>query len=172
MQALMVIDVQLGLFEGPKPHDGEAVVRRIADLLRRARSAEVPVLFVQHDGGPGDETDKNGPGFAFRAEVAPMPGESVTIKTRCNAFQETDLDLKLRANGINNIVVCGMQTEYCVDTTVRAAFERGYGITVVSDAHTTLDGNVLPAEKIIAQAHHIWDGRFAKLKKAAEIRFG
>jgi nicotinamidase-related amidase len=149
MQALMVIDVQLGMFKGPQPRDGEAVVARIADLLRRARKAGAPVFFVQ-----------------------PVAGESVTVKTYCNAFQETDLDLKLRANGINNIVICGMQTEYCIDTTVRAAFERGYGLTVVSDAHTTFDGKVLPADKIIAQAHHIWDGRFAKLKKAAEIKFG
>lgn len=171
MQALMVIDVQMGLFEGQQPRDGEAVVARIADLLQRARKAEVPVLFVQHDGGPGDELDKNGPGYAFRPELTPLASESVTVKTHCNAFQETDLDLKLRANGINHIVICGMQTEYCIDTTVRAAAERGYGITVVSDAHTTMDGKVLPAEKIIAQAHHIWDGRFASLKKAAEIKF-
>jgi nicotinamidase-related amidase len=168
----MVIDVQQGLFAAEEPYDGEAVVGRIAELIARARAAAVPVFFVQHDGGPGDEVDKNGPGFAFRRELAPRAGDSVTVKTRSNGFQGTDLDAKLRAAGIDDLVVCGMQTEYCVDTTIRAAFERGYRITVACDAHTTFDSKLLPAETIIAHTQHIWNGRFATLVPAAEIAFG
>jgi nicotinamidase-related amidase len=171
MRALMVIDVQQGLFETEQPHDSEAVVGRIAGLIARARAAKAPLFFVQHDGGPGDELDRNGPGFAFRSEVAPQPGDSVIVKRRCNAFQDTDLDDRLKALGIDEIVVCGMQTEFCVDTTVRAAFERGYHMLVACDAHTTFDSSLLPADMIIAHTHHIWNGRFAKLKKADEIRF-
>ncbi len=171
MLGLLVIDMQKGLFDLGMPHDGDAVVSRIAGLIRRAREADVPVLFVQHDGGPGDEVDSNGPGFPILDALAPLPGESVTVKHYSSAFKDTDLDLKLRALGINKLVVCGMQTEYCVDTTVRSAFERGYSLTIASDAHTTFDGKILPAEKLIAQAHHMWDRRFATLKTAAEITF-
>lgn len=171
MRALMVIDVQQGMFETEQPFRGEEVVARIAALIARARAAKTPIIFVQHDGGPGDELDRNGAGFDFRAEVAPQPGDNVVVKHRCNAFQDTDLDDRLRSLGIDEIVVCGMQTEFCVDTTVRAAFERGYHLEVVCDAHTTFDSAILPAETIIAHTQHVWNGRFAKLKKAEEIRF-
>jgi nicotinamidase-related amidase len=171
MLALVVIDVQQGLFASEQPHDGEAVVQRIAGLIARARAAGAPVLFVQHDGGAGDELDRNGEGFAFRRELAPHAGDSVTVKRHCNSFQDTDLDDKLKSAGITDLVICGMQTEYCVDTTVRAAADRGYRLTVACDAHTTFDSGILPAATIIAHTQHIWSGRFAKLKLAGDIRF-
>jgi nicotinamidase-related amidase len=171
MRALMVIDVQQGMFGTEQPYDGEAVVQRIVGLIARARAAKAPVFYVQHDGGPGDELDRNGPGFAFRAELAPQPGDSVTVKHYCNAFKETDLDDRLKAMRIDDIVVCGMQTEFCVDTTVRAAHERGYHLVVVCDAHTTFDSAILPATTIIAHTQHIWNGRFAKLKLSEDVRF-
>ena len=68
MKALLVIDVQQAMFATAAPGDGEAVVGRIRDLIARARAADVPVFYVQHDGGPGNEFDRNGPGFAFRRE--------------------------------------------------------------------------------------------------------
>ncbi len=171
MLALMVIDVQQGMFGSEQPHDGEAVVQRISGLIARARAARVPIFYVQHDGGSGDELDRNGPGFAFRSELTPQPGDSITIKHQCSAFKDTNLDDKLRAAGINELVICGMQTEYCIDTTVRAAADRGYRVTVVCDAHTTFDSAILPAPTIIAHTHHIWNGRFARLRLADDIRF-
>ena len=171
MLALLVIDVQQGLFASEQPHDGEAVVQRIAALVARARAAGAPIFFVQHDGGAGDELDRNGEGFAFRRELTPQAGDSVTIKRQCNAFQNTDLDDKLKSAGIAELVIAGMQTEYCIDTTVRAATDRGYRVTVACDAHTTFDSAMLPAATIIAHTQHIWNGRFAKLKLAGDIRF-
>jgi nicotinamidase-related amidase len=171
MLALMVIDVQQGLFDSEQPREGEAVVQRIAGLIARARAAKVPIFYVQHDGGSGDELDRNGPGFAFRSEVTPRPGDSITVKHHSSAFRDTNLDDKLKAAGIKELVICGMQTEYCVDTTVRAATERGYRVTVACDAHTTFDSAILPAETIIAHTHHIWNGRFARLHLADDIRF-
>lgn len=171
MLALMVIDVQQGMFGSEQPHDGEAVVQRIAGLIARARAARVPIFFVQHDGGTGDELDRNGQGFAFRSELTPQPGDSVTVKRYCSSFRDTDLDDILKGSRIDELVICGMQTDYCVDTTVRAAADRGYRVTVVCDAHTTFDSAILPAQTIIAHTHHIWNGRFAKLKLASDVRF-
>jgi nicotinamidase-related amidase len=104
--------------------------------------------------------------------VAPQPGEPVTIKRRNSGFYDTDLDAKLKAADIDALVICGMQTEYCVDATVRSAFERGYRVTVAADAHTTFDSDILPAATIIAHTEHIWNGRYARLKQASEIVFG
>ena len=172
MLALLVIDVQQGMFGAVQPFHGEEVVARIAGLIARARAAKVPVVFVQHDGGSGDELDKNGPGFPFHPAVAPLASEPVTIKRRSSGFYQTDLDDKLKAIAIDTLVICGLQTEYCVDATVRSAFERGYRVTVAADAHTTFDSELLPAATIIAHTEHIWNGRYARLKTAAEIVFG
>ncbi len=174
MDALLVIDVQQGMFASPQalPHDGEAVIARIAGLIEAARARNVPVFFVQHDGGPGDELSKDGTGFAIRAEIAPCDGDAVTVKRKCNSFQQTDLDAKLKSAGIDHLVICGLQTEYCVDTAIRAAAERGYRVSVAADAHTTFDSDILPAVAIIAHHNAIWQGSFAAVLKTAEIRFG
>ncbi|GAA0550825.1 nicotinamidase-related amidase [Rhizomicrobium palustre] len=175
MQALLIIDVQNAMFSGENgagPLNGWAVVARIKNLIANARAAQVPVFYIQHDGGTGDEFDKHGPGFAFVSDIAPEPGDSVTVKKRNSGFYDTDLDQKLKAAGVDSLVICGMQTEYCVDATVRSAFDRHYRVTVVADAHTTFDSQILPAATIIAHTQHIWNGRFARLKLAADVSFG
>ena len=173
MDALVIIDVQIGMFALPEytPHDGEATVARIAGLLARARKTGTPVFFVQHDGGEGDPLAAGSPGFPFRDELTPAKGESVTVKRHCNAFQETDFDQTLKRAGVDHLIVCGMQSEYCVDTAVRAAVERGYKITLASDGHTTFDSAALPAAQIIAHHNVTLSGSFATLKKADEIAF-
>lgn len=172
-RALVIIDVQQGMFAYPglPPHDGEAVVGRIAHLIERARAAGTPVFYVQHDGGPGSELAAGSKGFAYRSEIAPRPGDGVTVKRRCNSFQDTGLDAKLRAAGIGHLIICGMQTEYCVDTAVRAAFERGYEITLAGDVHTTFDNGVIPAAMIVAHHNKTLDGSFSSVRPAAAISF-
>jgi len=173
MRALMIIDVQQGMFTFPgfPPHDGEATVKRIAGLLSRARRSGTPVFFVQHDGGDDEALSAKGPGFPFRAELTPEGNESVTVKRLCNAFQETDLERTLKRADIDELVVCGMQTEFCVDTAIRAAHERGFKVTLVSDGHTTFNSKAIPAEKIIAHHNATLGSGFATLKRADEIAF-
>lgn len=171
MLGLLVIDVQKAMFGTAEPLHGRAVVAVIASLIAKARASGTPVFYVQHDGGTGDEFDKNAPGFAIMDEIAPQDGDSITVKRRASAFYETGLDQSLKAAGIDHIIVCGMQTEYCVDTTIRSAFEHGYRVTAVADAHTTFDSQLLPAATIIAHTHHLWNGRFARLKMAADVSF-
>jgi len=170
--AFVIIDVQQGMFGNPgyDPHDGEGVVARLADVLARARASEMPIHFVQHDGGADSPLAKDGPGFAFRKELTPLPNENVTVKQHCSAFQDTDFIDKLRAAGIDHLIIGGMQTEFCVDTAVRGAFERGLKVTLISDGHTTFDGAVLTAEQMIA--HHndlLSNGNFAKLVAAMDV---
>lgn len=173
MKALVVIDVQKGMFASPEmqPYAGEAVVTRLMDLLSRARAAGAPVLFVQHScDEAGDPLHPDGTGFPFVDELAPGPYEPVVVKMKCSAFQATDLAERLNAAGVDHLVICGMQTEYCVDTSVRSAFEQGYEVTLVKDGHTTFDSPILPAAQIIAHHNHTLRG-FAKPVAAAEVRF-
>lgn len=174
MKALVIIDVQKGMFANPemKPHDGEGTVQRLADVLNRMRGAQVPVYFVQHDGGADSLLAKNGPGFPFHDALTPLPGEDVTVKNHCSVFQDTDFHEKLIAAGIDHIIVGGMQSEFCVDTAVRGAFERGLKVTLIADGHTTFDGPTLSAKQIIA--HHndtLGGGGFAKLCAGGDVGF-
>lgn len=173
-RALVIIDVQQGMFSDPamQPFEGEATVARIRGLLDRARDADIPVFFVQHDGGEGHPLRRASPGFAFHSSLTPRAGESVTVKTECNAFQGTDLAERLKASGMIRLTVCGLQTQYCVDTFVRAAVEHGFEVCLVSDGHTTFGTPVLDAAKIIAHHNDVLDGSFATLKTAEAVDFG
>jgi len=167
--ALIVIDVQKGLFSEAEVYRGDEVLIRIRALQDRARAAGLPILHVQHDGGAGDSLARGSAGFAIHDEVAPLPGEDVVVKDRCDAFLRTDLDAKLKARGIDRVVIAGMQTEYCVDTSVRSAMSHGYKVVLAADAHTTFDSPDLKAADIVAHHNRVLRS-FAEIVPAAEIR--
>jgi nicotinamidase-related amidase len=169
--ALVVIDVQQGMFGGAPPlHRPDALLVTIRVLQERARAAGIPVLHVQHDSGPGGPLARGSSGFAIHAEVAPRPGEEVVVKDRCDAFLGTGLDARLHALGIGRLVIAGMQTEFCVDTTTRAAFAHGFQVVLAADAHSTFDSSVLKAADIVAHHNQVLRG-FASVTPAADIRF-
>jgi aminoglycoside 6'-N-acetyltransferase len=170
-KALVVIDVQKIMFADPKwpPHDGEAVVDRIAALIARARASRVPVFFVQHHDLSERAMQPGQPGFAFMDKLAPQPGDDVTVKTKSSAFHGTDFDAKLRHAGIDHLVITGMQSEYCVTSAIRGAYERGYALTLASDAHSTFDTKVAKARDIVAIVNDTTSGSFATLAASAKI---
>ena len=172
-KALVVIDVQKAMFSDPHalPHDAEAVVDRIAGLIARARSAGAPVFFVQHDGGPSDDLHPGKPGFPFHDKLAPKAGDEVTVKQHSSVFHGTDFDARLKRAGVDHLVVAGMQSEYCVNSAIRGAVERGYKVTFPCDAHSTFDTKVAKAKDIIALQNDTTSGSFAAVMPAAEIDF-
>jgi nicotinamidase-related amidase len=174
MEALLVIDVQCGMFTHPtaQPYDGDGVVSRIAQLVDTARYSGAPVIFVQHAGRADEPLAPHKPGFALHPELRPREDEPVVVKRYCNAFQETDLADRLKALGAREVTICGLQTEYCVDTACRAAFAEGLKVTLVRDGHTTFDTSVMPAAAIIRHHNTTLAAGFVTLQTAAEISFG
>lgn len=157
--AVIVIDVQnavLHVSDGSRNEEAHhalhLVVGRIATLLERARGRNVPVIYIQHDGGPGHCLERGTAGWEIRAEIAPHPGEPVIEKRACDSFFGTTLDANLRGLGVTRLIVAGCRTEYCVDTTVRRAVSLGYDVVLASDGHTTADAGGLRCEQIVA--HH------------------
>jgi nicotinamidase-related amidase len=170
--ALVVIDVQEAMFRQPgPPHDAVGVVERIAGLLAKARAEGVPLYYVQHDGGQGDDFEHGTAGWQIHASIAPKPGEPIIEKRHPSAFQDTGFDDLLKAAGIDRLVICGMQSEYCVDSTTRAAYSLGYKVALVSDAHTTFDSPVLTGAQIKAHHNRTLGGGFARCVPAAEVAF-
>ncbi len=149
--ALLVIDAQVGLLDGAHRH--EEVVARIGDLIARARAARTPVIYVQHNSDEaGDLLEVGSSGWRIHPSLAPGETDLVVHKRSSDSFYETPLREELDARGITHLVIVGMRTEYCVDTTSRRAVSLGYDVTLATDAHTTTDNDVLPAAHIVA--HH------------------
>jgi nicotinamidase-related amidase len=168
----MIVDVQQGMFALRAPlYRGDEVVQRISTLLARARAGGVPVVHIQHDGGPGHVLAKGSPGFPEHPLVAPRDGEMVVEKHFSSAFHDTDLHQRLSAAGIDELVVAGMQTEMCVDSACRAAVAHHYQVTLVSDGHTTFDTPFLSADRIIAHHNRLLGNGFVALAEADKIRF-
>jgi nicotinamidase-related amidase len=171
-KALVIIDVQQGMWENPDypPYDGDGVLARIADLRGRAKAAGARVFYVQHDGGPEHPFHPGKPGYPFHEKIAPAEGDDVTVKHRSSAFHGTDLDAKLKRAGVDHLVVTGMQSEFCVDSALRGAYERDYKLTLVSDAHSTGDTRIATAKNLVAIQNQIMLD-FAEVIPAADVRF-
>jgi len=172
-KALVVIDVQKGMWENPAypPYDDAGVVSRIAELIGKAKTAGAPIFWVQHHGDEPNHPFKPGkPGFPFHDAVAPGTDGDVTVKHKSSAFHGTDFDAKLRRAGVDHLVITGMQSEFCVNSAVRGAYERGYKLTLVSDAHSTGDTPMAKAGTIVALQNFISQD-FGEVKPAAEVSF-
>ncbi len=146
--ALVVIDLQKGIVAAPsQPHAAASVVAnavRMAEAFR-ARGAYVVLVHVgpSQDGkdalrpvtDPQPPRPPPQPGWDdFIPELGPKAGDHVVRKRQWGAFYGTDLDLQLRRRGIDTIILCGISTNYGVESTARDAYERGYNQIFVEDA--------------------------------------
>jgi nicotinamidase-related amidase len=159
--ALLVIDVQVGLVEGggeQPAYAGELMLENINRLLVAARASGTPVIYIQHDGDAGGWLQAESPGWAIHPAIMPAKGELVIRKRASDSFLDTPLLRELAARNITRLVITGMRTEMCVDTTSRRAISEGYDVTLVADAHATVDSEVLPAAQIIAHHNYTLDG--------------
>ena len=156
--ALVVIDVQVGILESERAYRVAEVLDRISQLLKRARAGNTPVIYVQHDGPKGHEVEVDSPGWQIHPAIAPAPEEPVVRKRASDGFFATTLQSELESRGIQHLIITGAMTEYCVDTTCRRAISLGYDVTLVSDAHTTYDNDLLTAGEIIAHHNGLLDG--------------
>lgn len=156
--ALLIVDVQVGIVDGFSAYRGAEVLDQINILLDRARASGTPVIYVQHDGGDDHPLKPNAPAWQIHPAIKPRDAELIINKRSSDSFFETPLKRELEARGIKHLVVTGCMTEYCVDTACRSAVAHGLDVTLVSDAHTTIDNSVLKAEQIIAHHNALLDG--------------
>ena len=134
-----------------KPFDYENVIKRINSITTHARILQWPVIFIQHEESQGN-WQYGRTGWALLPELRVEPTDFRIRKTTPNSFLNTGLDEILKKYQIENLIISGYATEYCVDSTVRAAAALGYEIQIVSDGHTTHDKSHASAEFI--RNHH------------------
>jgi nicotinamidase-related amidase len=150
--ALLVIDMQQGLCEGEgRAWASDEVIARINQLADRLREAGVPIVFVQHESTSG-YLEHGSREWQLADGLQVQPGDLRVRKRTPDAFLNTDLEALLKARGMEAVIVCGMHTEFCIDTTTRRALALGYPVTLAADAHTSAGNAVLSAPQVIA--HH------------------
>ena len=150
--ALLIIDVQQILCSGEyEAFEFKRVIDRINLVARKVREAGATVVVIQHEsvGGPMDYGSE---GWKLAPGLEALPTDTYVRKTATDSFHNTDLQAVLQARGVKNLVICGLQSEFCVDTTTRRALALGYPVTLISDGHSTMDNAVLSAAQI--SAHH------------------
>ncbi len=136
--ALVLVDCQNTYTYGVMELDGvQAALDETAALLDRARTAGIPIIHIQHNGGVGSPYDITAEVGAIVDSVAPRGDEPVVVKQYPNSFVQTDLDEKLKAVGASNLVLAGFMTHMCINSTARGAFNLGYAPTVVASATAT-----------------------------------
>jgi len=172
--ALLIIDVQRALCVGPEAAFRVAdVIARINDLSQRARASGAPVVLVQHD--------DDGPlrfgtsGWELADGLVTSVSDLRVRKQTTNSFHNTALRDVLQERQVSRLVICGLQTDFCVDTTTRQALPLGYRIVLAADAHSTIDG-AIPAAQIIAHHNHIFRnitsfGPVIEVTASAEVTF-
>lgn len=173
--ALVVIDVQNGVVAGA--HDRDAVIANINEVIGRARTAGVPVVWVQHS---SEELEQGSEAWAWVPELKRDDSEPLVHKRYGDSFEGTNLEDVLAERGVGHLVVTGAQTDMCIRSTLHGAFARGYDVTLVGDAHTTEDlteWGAPPPKDVIAHTNLYWTwqdapGRDAAVVDAKDVDFG
>lgn len=171
---LLLIDLQNDYFEGGRhplvqPEYAAAAAQK---LLSAFRAKRWPVFHVRHVSTRPNATFflPDTPGAAFYPLTAPLPGETVVLKHKPNSFLQTDLREQIAAESVEELVVCGMMTHMCIDTSVRAASDLGYSVALIADACATRDldwaGTRVPAAEVQAAYLAALDGSFARATTA------
>ncbi len=159
---LIVIDVQKGIVVD-ELCNRDGLLANVAKLIETARENGVEVIYVQHDAGEGTGFSQGDEAFEIADAVAPKPGEKVFVKTINSCFGNKDFTAYLEASKSDKLMIVGLQTNFCIDATVKSAFERGYYVVVPEGAHSTFDNPFMTGEKTCEYYFKmIWADRFAK----------
>jgi nicotinamidase-related amidase len=175
--ALIIVDIQNDYFPaGKMPLVGPVEAsQHAARLLAYFRRAQWPVIHVQHIAvRPGATFFLPGtPGADLHANVQPLPDEPIVQKNFPNSFRNTPLLDVVHTRQVTRLVICGMQTNMCIDATTRAAADLGFDCIVAADAcaarDLTFDGHTVPAEQVHYAFLAALNGSYAKVLTVDQI---
>lgn len=175
--ALLVVDAQVGVLS--TIWESKRVIGNLEKLVGKARTAGVPVIWVQHS--DDDELKYGSQNWKLAPNFVPTTAEIVIHKKYNSSFASTDLDQRLKALGVSRIVLAGALTNWCIRSTAYAAVDRGYNLALVSDAHSTEslklpDGKTVLAESIVADLNAVFEwisvpNVRTEVRKTADVAF-
>ncbi|MBZ9780282.1 cysteine hydrolase [Pseudomonas sp. REP124] len=174
--ALLIIDVQQALCSGEyECHEIKRIIDTINGLSARARSAGIPVVLIQHE-EEGELFKHGAPSWQLAEGLQTSPKDHRVFKTTGDSFYQTNLQQLLPVEDFERLIICGLQTDYCVNATLRQAHQLGYDVVLAGDAHSTVDNGNVKAEDIIAEHNRDWADLSSSVARVdvvstAEIRF-
>ena len=189
-RALVVVDVQKSFQQRPNwaAVSNPAIVKQVDRLVSAAREAGDLVVWVLHsEPGTGTVFDPALGHVRLMDGLAPLDNEPIVTKTSINAFTTTNLQQLLTTHGVREVVICGIQTEQCCETTARVASDLGYDVTFVMDATATFpiahrdapvdrpldellaDPTTLSTDEIIRRTEYALARRFATIRSVDEL---
>ena len=159
---LLVVDAQ-ELITTDKLYMADRFIANVKQLIGEARANGVEVIYVRHDDGEGCELTKGKAGYEIYSGFAPAKGEKISDKRVNSPFRDTGLLEYLHSKGENDIIITGLQTDYCIDASVKCGFEHGFRVIVPNFANSTFDNEYMSAENsYIYYNEFMWNGRYAE----------
>jgi nicotinamidase-related amidase len=165
----LIFKTECILEENPVFNSNKLIIK-LKHLLANARDNNIPVFYIQHNAPIGKMLETGTKEWEIHSEIKPANTDTIIQKTTPDAFYKTNLQKELQKLQIEHLVLAGIQSEVCVDTTCRNAYSLGYDITLVTDAHSTWDSEDLTAQQIIHHHNNVlrW---FADAKETKDVTF-
>ena len=155
---LLVVDMQKCLVD-EELYDYDSFVEKTVKLIDAARKNRVEVIYVQHDAGPGSGLSAGDDGFEIADQVSPEEGEKVFVKTINSCVGNKEFKEYMEQQEDKRLMVIGLQTNYCIDATVKSAFERGYEVIIPEGTNSTFDNDYMTGETTVRYYNEdVWDG--------------
>ncbi len=166
---LLVVDAQK-LITNEKLYKFEEFKNNIKKLISTARENGIEVIYVRHDDGADNELTKGTPGYEIYEEFQPRDNEPIFDKTVNSSFKDTSLLEYLKQKEENEIVIVGLQTDYCIDATIKAGFEHGFNMIVPAYTNSTFDNQFMNAEQTYNYYNDfMWNKRYAECISLEEM---
>ena len=154
---LLVIDMQKGLVDEDL-YAFDTFIERTTQLVDVARKNNIEVVFIQHDAGPNSGMTVGDEAFEIIDRIAPVEGEKVFVKTINSCFGNRDLKKYLKKQTDRRLMIIGLQTNYCIDATVKSAFERGYDVIIPEGTNSTFDNDFMSGETTVRYYNEdVWE---------------
>ena len=159
---LIVIDMQKALMDDAH-YNFDGLIENTVKIIEVARENHIEVIYVQHDAGPGTGFSVGDEAFEIADEVAPRAGEKTFVKTINSCFGNKEFAAYLEAAKDETLMVVGLQTNFCIDATVKSAFERGYHVIIPEGTNSTFDNPYMTGETTCAYYfNEVWPDLFAE----------
>ncbi len=142
---LLVVDMQKGLVDD-ELYAFDTFIDRTVRLIDAARKNNIEVIYVQHDAGPKSGMTSGDEEFEIDDRVAPKEGEKVFVKTINSCFGNKDFKEYVEQQKDKRLMIIGLQTNYCIDCTVKSAFERGFEVIIPEGTNSTFDNDYMTGE--------------------------
>ncbi|MBQ2202178.1 MAG: cysteine hydrolase [Clostridia bacterium] len=158
---LIVIDMQKALMDD-ELYNLNGLLENVSKLIEAARANRVEVIYVQHDAGEGSGFSVGDEAFEIADEVAPQAGEKVFVKRASSSFTNREFAAYLEKEEGDTLLIVGLQTNFCIDATVKSAFERGYDVFIPEGTNSTFDNDYMTGETTYNYyMNEVWPDLFA-----------